>query len=233
MSRSTVLGIIAGCLAACVLIGIYLLSGRWVEHAERQAAREAVGPALQQSVREAANEAGRKAASEMADKILAESQKGGAASPPKSDTTPVGAPVKVERKAFAITLPPGATVDPEDPSVGSERLVTADLPDHGTIIIVVADDKQHTGSAYEDTLASLRKKVEDAEEEKPESFDSLKVARATGIKGTVKGIAFRYEIGQCEGWDKGCVIVVEYPEENRDAMVAMMGKALGTFNMKQ
>lgn len=237
MSRSALRGIIAVCIVGALLIGITVLPRLWGEQTAHQVAREAVGPALQQSVRQVADEAGRRAAREMAEKILPDAHGSGAATVPTSsaasEPTPVAAPIKVERQAFEITLPSGATVDPEDASVGSERLVMVNMPDHGLLSIVVFDDKKRAESGFEETLSKLRGKMEKAEEEKPEALEALHAVRATGMKGTVKGEEFEYEIGQCEGWDKGFVMVLEYPEENKAAAVAMLSKALGTFRMKQ
>jgi hypothetical protein len=134
---------------------------------------------------------------------------------------------------FAITLPNGATVDPESASLGSERFVTASLPGHGTICISVADNKEQARTIFDQLLASFREKVQNPEKVMADAFDSTRVVSATGIRGSIKGEEFRYEVGQYEGWDKAFVIVCEYAGENKGEAVEMMRKALGTFRMKQ
>ncbi len=233
MSRPGVIGLIVACLVAGVLIGIYVAPRMMVDQTGRQAARDAVGPAIQPAIRQVTSEAGRKAASELADKILAGAHPVGEEAQSMPSAAPVTSPVVVDRQAFTVTLPPAATVDPEDVAVGSERMITANVSHSGILCVVVTNNKDEATSSYDDALARFRGKVENATQEKPATFDSLRVSRTTAVRGIIKGQEFRFEIAQCEGWDKGCLIIVEYPEQDKGDVVPMMSKALGTFRMKQ
>ena len=48
-----------------------------------------------------------------------------------------------------------------------------------------------------------------------------------------QGVAFDWEVTACEGWEKGFVIVLECPEDQKSDVAAMMEKALPTFRMKE
>jgi hypothetical protein len=199
----------------------------------QQQARQAVAPAANPVIRQALDDAGRRAAKEVSDKLLAGSKK-----PREEPTSPLQiseeAPVAVDRGAFSITLPPGSTIDPADPELGSERLVHAKLPDHGTITFVTIEDKSRAKDHLDDSLKAIRLKADHAKEVSPEVMGLEYWSSA--LAATVQDKPYIFEAGERDGTDKACLIILEYPvtpEDARKQAVAEFRKALLTFKMKQ
>lgn len=246
MSKSAIAGFAAGCIVCGVLIGLYFLTKTGAERAGREAARTEIRQQVQDSIHKAADESGRQEAREIADQILSAQGKAGAATSPPSAppsalpvTSPppsassTTAPIAIERDAFAVDLPAGASVDPESASVGSERLVTANLPGHGLTSFVTVDDPARAERVGDDARKKLRAKVENAVDVAAAALDSPKVKHATGLQGSLNGLEFVYEVGQVAGRDKACVIVVEYPQDDKDQVASAVRQAMQTFRMKQ
>jgi hypothetical protein len=244
-NRSAVVGIGIGALLAVLLIGGGYLASRLfftaVDHEVQQQVRQAVAPGSQPAVRQAVDDAGRKAAKEISNKLLSEAKKPEKPEKPEThedakSTLEVSeeAPVTVDREAFSITLPPGSTIDPADPGLGSERLVHAKLPDHGTITFVMIEDKSKAKDSLEDSLKAIRLKADRTKDVTPEVMGLEYWSSA--VAATVKDKPFIFEAGEREGTDKACLIVLEYPatpEDARKQTVAQFRKTLLTLKMKQ
>jgi hypothetical protein len=242
-NRSTAVGIVIGVLLAVFLIGGGYLASRLfytavdheVQKQTQQQVQQAVAPAAQSPVRQAVDDAGRKAAKEVSDKLLADARKPETHEDAKS-TLEVSeeAPVTVERDAFSITLPPGSTVDPANPDVGSEKLVHARMPRHGSLSIAVIDDKSEAKDRADAAVNEMRGKVDHPKEVAAQVM-GLEYW-STAFAATVEDEPYIFEVGQRDGRDKACIFILGYPmmpTDRRKKAVGYLREALQTFRMKQ
>lgn len=240
-TKSTTVGVVIGAILAFLLLGGGYLASRLfvtaVDHEVRkqvqQQGQPPLGAAAQPAVRQALDDAGRKAAKEISDKLLADANR--RSEEPRS-TLQVSeeAPVTVDREAFSITLPPGSTVEPANPDVGSEKLVHTKMPRHGSLTIVVIDDKAEAKERAEFALGDLRGKV-DHPKDVPAQVMGLEYW-SSAFAATLVDESFIFEVGQRDGRDKACIFLLQYPmtpASRRKQAVEYLRNALQTFRMKQ
>jgi hypothetical protein len=222
--------VLAFCVVIVVLVGIRVLPKWWAERVGREAAHDAVTQAVANAATQAADDVTRRIAREMADQVVRDIAKGEGGGTTRATQARAG-PV-VELAAFRITLPEKSTVDPADPSLGRERMTTVNLPNGGTMVFVVEDDKLRMTRQFDSAASGCKVKLENPSARDTDTFDPVKVVRSTAIRGVLNGERFVFEIGQCEGRQKAVLIILDYAEAKQVESVEMIRRALGTFEMK-
>ncbi|MDB5333171.1 MAG: hypothetical protein JWP03_4322 [Phycisphaerales bacterium] len=230
-SKSIVVRALIFCGVIGAFICIKVLPGFFARRAEHQAASQVANEAARDAAQRAVNDVVHDAVKQKAAEILRDVV--GSENPSTAPAATNPGDTVIERTGYRITLPGNSTVDPPDANVGKDRLTQVNLPDHGALIIVAVDDKTLAAPEFDKMAASLQAKLESASIAKAGTFDGVKAARSTAISGTVKGERFAYEIAQIEGQKKACLIVLEYPEENKAATIGIMQKALATFQIRE
>jgi Flp pilus assembly protein TadG len=259
MSRSTVIGIIAACFAGGLLIGIYQAPRFMADSAVHDAAKEAMRPTIQSVAQDAIKEEARKAAQSLADKIVREKDQGvvitqSAPAGTLSDaanavagsewkkpagvgsgSTPVVAPVAVERDAFSLVAPPGSTVDADSGDLGREHLVGVHMPDLGSIHIVVLNDPSQEKEKADQAIQDLRGKVVNAKDFPGGVLSWSNFTHVNAIRGTIDGVPFGFETATLEGARKACLVIVQYrlpADSEKSEVMTRMHQVLTTMKMK-
>jgi hypothetical protein len=228
-SKSIIRNVVAFCVVVGIVVGIRVLPGMWARHVARQVAQKEAERAAQDAVPQAIDDVTHDIVRRMADEIARSvgGHNGGATRPAALTPGPV-----IDLAAFTITLPAGSRVDAEDPSVGKDRFTTANLPEHGCMIFVVADDKATAAPHFDNLARTLREKMQGPVDVPISAFDPTKVARCGAVRGTIKDERIIYEIAEYDGQKKACLVIVEYPEANQSQTLELARGALATLRMK-
>jgi hypothetical protein len=139
----------------------------------------------------------------------------------------------LERADYKITLPEKSTVDSTDRDIDQDHMTTVNLPNGGTMILLVLDDKKLADETVTNLIASYKGKLKDGIDGKTEAFDKAKAARSAVVSGKMNGIKTSFEVGQFDGKKKTVIVVFTYLERKKAETIEMMQKSLGTFTIKE
>jgi hypothetical protein len=230
MSKQTTYSIIGFCAVVGLFVAIKLLPGIWLEHERDKAVKAVVDQAARDAVREVATDAVRDTARMLALNMVRDASK---PNPLTTTTTqPNASSTNLDRLGYTITLPDGSTLDPQDKDLDKDHFTTANLPNHGSLIIVAIDDKSRAPAAFEKTVANLQAKLQSPTTSNQMTVESNKVTRSSTIRGIAKGESFVFEIFQFDGPKRSCLIICEYPQSTSADAAPLFQKTLATLQFK-
>ena len=233
MPKSTIAAFIAGLAAACLVLGIVLWSKSVVDHTEQKIVDKAVASAAQQASRQVGEEGVRNSAKEIADKLLAQSDKRDKSVPPSVEVATVETQTKVDKDAYSITMPPGITVDPQGEGPGSDHILSTHIGHDSSMNLLLVDHKENAPTCVEDATSSIQKKMDNAEEFSPAALPQFKAVNQKAFWGKINGVKWAYEVGGVQGKEKACVIILGYSVEEKAKTLPLLKKALESLQMKQ
>lgn len=237
MSRSAVIGFIVGVVLLGAIAAVSFWGRSAVDNEEQKIANRVAVDAAKSTAKDVGTAAVRNEAADISDRLLAGAGKsadqGSTSKEAPVEVSKVETETKVDRAAFTITLPPGATVDPEGTYPGADHVLNANLPGHSMTSIVVVDAKDKASDYESASIASIMKRIESPTEYTPVVLDSFNVSGTKGFQGIVKGEKFAFETGYVQGKEKACVVVVEFPAEDRATVAPVLKRALESLRMKQ
>lgn len=175
MSRSAVIGFIAGLIVVGVITVVFFGGRSMVDKEVQKVANRVALDAAKATAKDVGTAAVRKEASDISDRLLAGAGKSAENGLPSKEApvevTKVETETKVDRAAFSITLPAGATVDPEGAYPGADHVLNANLPGHSMTSIVMLDDRNKAAEYESESIASIKKRIENPAEYAPIVLD--------------------------------------------------------------
>src|ERR1044071_8673178 len=189
MSKQTIYSIIGFFIVVGLLIAIKPLPRKWAEQERDKIIKIQVDEAAHDAIQKVATDAIRDTARMFALSMAPDTSKSDvvtSVTPPSSPST------HLDRPAYSITLPDTSTIDAQDKDLDLNHFTTANLPNKGTLILVVIDDKSRGASAFEKTVANLKAKLQNPTPKTPSCVDTAKSARSAAFDGTIKDEAFSF-----------------------------------------
>jgi len=233
MSKSTMIGFVAGLGAATILMGIVVWARTVVDHEVERSARIAVDQQAKIAARNVANEGVRDAAKQIADRLITQSDLQDKSVPPSVDVTKIETVTLVDRDAYSITLPAGAKLDPMPDEPGMDHVMEASLPGHAQVNIVVIDDKERAKAICENSADTIHRKIDGGEAFVPSALGSTFASDVKAFCGRERDIKTAYEVGDVQGKQKACLFIIGYQVTDKPVAPATVKQALATFKMKQ